>query len=326
MPDRTPIRRLVAAVVLAVSAAPLSAAQAPSSPPSDAIVITLLGTGNPRPTLERFGPAILVEAGQEKILIDAGRGSTIRLFECGNARLLSGITAVLLTHLHSDHVVGLPDVWLTGWIFGRTSALEIYGPAGTTALAGGLQQAYAFDVRTRRDVDERLSAGGVVMRPRDVAPGPVYSRGGVRVTAFAVDHRPLAPAYGYRIEYAGRVVVFSGDTRYAPSVIDAARGADVLVHEVVSPEVERRRTQVDATATERIIAHHTTPEDAGRVFAAAKPRLAVYSHIVPSPATADDLVGPTRRTYDGPLEVGYDLMQIVVGDQISVGRRPSVAQ
>ena len=152
MPDRTCIRRLAAAVVLAVSAAPLSAAQAPSSPPSDAIVITLLGTGNPRPTLERFGPAILVEAGQEKILIDAGRGSTIRLFECGSARLLSGITAVLLTHLHSDHVVGLPDVWLTGWIFGRTSALEIYGPAGTTALAGGLQQAYAFDVRTRRDV------------------------------------------------------------------------------------------------------------------------------------------------------------------------------
>ena len=83
--------------------------------------LTLLGTGNPRPTLERFGPAILVEAGQEKILIDAGRGSTIRLFECGSARLLSGITAVLLTHLHSDHVVGLPDVWLTGWIFGRTS-------------------------------------------------------------------------------------------------------------------------------------------------------------------------------------------------------------
>jgi ribonuclease Z len=302
------------------------------SPASDrerelAIVITFLGTGNPRPTPTRFGPSILVEAGTERLLVDAGRGCTIRLFEAGSASLVSGITAVLLTHLHSDHVVGLPDLWLTGWMFGRRSPLEVFGPPGTIELAAGLERAYAFDVRMRRDVDERLPAAGVELPSRDIDPGFVFERGGVKVTAFAVDHSPVVPAYGYRVDYAGRSVVFSGDTRYSPSLIAASAGADVVVHEVVSPDVERRRARVrDPAAVERIIAHHTTPEDAGRVFTAINPRLAVYSHIVPSPATAKDLVGPTRRTWSGRLEVAYDLMEIRVGSRVEVRRRPRVPE
>jgi ribonuclease Z len=313
----------VGVIVAVALMAGVSSAQHPAA--EGTIVITLLGTGNPRPAPDRFGPATLIEAGSERLLIDAGRGSTIRLFEIGSSALLSGITAVFLTHLHSDHVVGLPDLWLTGWIFGRSSALEVIGPPGTTELASGLRAAFAFDVRMRRDVDERLPAAGAELHVRDVGPGLVLDRNDVRVTAFSVDHSPVAPAYGYRIDYRGRAVVFSGDTRYSDATAFAARGVDVLVHEVISPEVERRRTRVkDPRAVERIIAHHTTPEDAGRIFAAAKPRLAVYSHIVPSPATPEDLVGPTRRTYTGPLEVGVDLMQIVVGDRIIVGRRPRV--
>ena len=174
----------------------------------------------------------------------------------------------------------------------------------------------------RRDVDERLSPDGVKLEAREVQPGEVLERNGVRVTAFAVDHAPVVPAYGYRVDYRQRSVVFSGDTRYSDAVIAASRGADVLIHEVVSPEVERARTQVKDLATvERIIAHHTTPEEAGRIFTAASPRLAVYSHIVPSPATATDLIGPTRRTWKGPLEVGEDLMRISIGDRVTVDRR-----
>jgi ribonuclease Z len=291
------------------------------------IVVTLLGTGNPRPSAERFGPSILVEAGEERLLLDAGRGCTIRLFEAGSAPLLGGVTTVLLTHLHSDHVVGLPDLWLTGWIFGRAAALEVVGPPGTVDLTTGLARAFAFDVRMRRDVDERLPAPGAELRGREVEPGVVFDRRGVRVTAFAVDHSPVTPAYGYRVDYAGRAAVFSGDTRYDERLVAAARGADLLVHEVVSPDVERRRARVtDPAAVERIIAHHTTPEDAGRIFAAVNPRLAVYSHIVPSPATAADLVGPTRRTWRGRLEVGYDLMEIAVGERVAVRRRPPVPE
>src|SRR5439155_6804229 len=218
---------------------------------------------------------------------DAGRGVTMRLFQIGRREMLSDVEAVLLTHLHSDHVVGLPDLWLTGWLFGRERPLAVYGPEGTAAMMAGLERAFEFDVRTRRDVDERLPEAGIETQAKDIAPGVVYERDGLTVTAFTVDHGPVKPAYGYRIDFRARSAVFSGDTRYSETLVESARGTDVLVHEVVSPDVERRLAQVkDPARIERIIAHHTTPEEAGRVFAAVHPRLAVYTHIVPSPATA----------------------------------------
>ena len=132
----------------------------------------------------------------------------------------------------------------------------------------------------------------------------------------------MKPAYGYRIDYAGKSVVFSGDTRYSENLISHAKGCDVLVHEVVAPEVERRASAMrDPAVTQKIIDHHTSPEDAGRVFTLVKPKLAVYSHIVPSTTTAKDLEGPTRQTYAGPLAVGTDLMVIDVGETIAVRRR-----
>ncbi len=293
-----------------------------------ALKITLLGTGNPRPVPERYGPATLVEAATvppTRILVDAGRGAAERLFTVGGRELLSRIDLVLLTHLHSDHVVGLPDVWLTGWLFGRTRALSVKGPEGTAAMMGHIEKAFDFDVRTRRDLDERLPGAGAAVEARDVRPDAPFEVSGVKITAFLVDHGPVKPAYGYRIEYAGRSVVLSGDTRYSENLIAHAKGCDVLVHEVVAPDVERRLSQVrDPTITQRIIDHHATPEDAGRVFAAVKPRLAVYSHVVPSPATAQDLEGPTRKTYAGPLLVGEDLTTIAIGETVEVGkvRRP----
>ena len=186
-----------------------------------------------------------------------------------------------------------------------------------------LEKAFEFDVKTRRDLDERLPAAGIAVDAKDIAPEDVFEIRGVKVTAFLVDHGPVKPAYGYRIDYAGKSVVLSGDTRYSENLIAHAKGCDVLVHEVVAPDVERRLSQVrDPAITQRIIDHHTTPEDAGRVFAAVKPRLAVYSHIVPSPATAQDLEPPTRKTYAGPLVVGEDLMTIEVGERVTVRERP----
>lgn len=288
--------------------------------------ITLLGTGNPRPNLERFGPAILVEAGARKVLIDAGRGAAQRLFEVGARDLLTSIDALVLTHLHSDHVVGLPDVWLTSWVFGRANALEVIGPPGTAAMAGHLEQAFQWDIEMRSK-DEGFPREGVRLAARDVAPGVVYDRGGLKVTAFAVEHGGVTtPAYGYRVDYQGRSAVFSGDTRFFEPLATIAAGVDVLVHEVISPDVELRRAQVvGAHAVDRVISHHTGPDQAGTIFAAAKPRLAVYSHIVPSPTTAEDLIGPTRKTYGGPLVVGYDLMTIVIGVTIETFPRKTLS-
>jgi ribonuclease Z len=289
-----------------------------------ALKLTLLGTGNPRPLPGRYGPSILVEAATTpptRILVDAGRGAAERLFTVGGREMLSGVDLVLLTHLHSDHVVGLPDLWLTGWLFGRARPFSLRGPEGTADLMANLEKAFAFDVKTRRDLDERLPGAGVAVEARDVQPDAPFEVSGVKITPFLVDHGPVKPAYGYRIDYTGRAVVFSGDTRYSENLIAHAKGCDVLVHEVVAPDVERRASVMrDPAVTQRIIDHHTTPEDAGRIFAAVKPKLAVYSHIVPSPTTAKDLEGPTRKTYAGPLLVGEDLTVISVGETVVVGK------
>lgn len=280
--------------------------------------VTLLGTGNPRPSITRFGPCTLVEAGTHKVLIDAGRGATIRLSQLG--LLPAAIEAVLLTHLHSDHVVGLPDLWLTGWIFDRTQPLEVVGPSGVRTLAEHLSQAFSFDIHTRRDVDEHLPAEGVRLVTREVSEGEALrTADGLVVSAFVVDHGPVRPALGYRVEFRGRVVVLSGDTRPSENLVRKARGADVLIHEVISVGAEQKLTLLaQPSGIDRVVARHTTTSQAGDIFAATRPRLAVFSHIVPSPVPEEDLMRETRARYSGPLAVGYDLMQIAIGEKIEI--------
>ena len=315
-----PLRRALLTILLPALVAATATAQ-----PAATLQITLLGTGNPRPNLERFGPSILIEAGGQRLLVDAGRGAAQRLFEIGQRPSLIGLDAVLLTHLHSDHTVGLPDLWLTGWLFGRARPLPLIGPAGTAQMAAHLTQAYAWDIATRSN-DERLPSDGVRFEARDIAPGVVWDREGLKVTAFTVDHGEVAaPALGYRVDYQGRSAVLSGDLRYDERILTHARGVDVFVLEVMSPEVEARRGQVDPAAMASVLRRHISPDQAGTLFTKAAPRLAVFSHIVPSPATADDLVPVARKTYAGPLAVGYDLMTIVIGATVDVFPRRTMS-
>jgi ribonuclease Z len=284
------------------------------------LTVTLLGTGNPRPEV-RGGPSILVEGEGRALLFDAGRGATERIFALGR---LAKADALFLTHLHSDHTVGIPDLWLTGWIFGRSVPLRVWGPPGTADLCRNLERAYAFDVHMRRDVDEKLPAEGARLVPVEISNGAVVAEGTLQVTAFLVDHGMVRPAYGYRVDAGVRSVVLSGDTRPDDNLVKFARGADVLIHEVIAPDAERSGAapSFSKEQRERVIAHHTTPEQAGRIFSQVKPKLAVYSHIVPSFATAADLVASTRTTYAGPLEVGEDGMVIEVSDSVRVIRPP----
>ena len=294
---------------------------------AQAIRVTLLGTGTPSPRPDRFGPSILVEAGDQKLLFDCGRGVPIRLAQLHVP--MGQLTAVFLTHLHSDHVVGLPDLWLTGWLanpqFGhRTQPMRLYGPRGTAAMVSALRAAFAADLRIRQ-ADEKLAPEGAEIAATEIDEGVVRDSGGVRVNAFTVDHGDdIKPAFGYRLEYRGRVVVLSGDTRPSENLVRHARGADLLVHEVA---MGRAAGLASSEAMRRVLAHHTTPEDAGRIFSRVRPRLAVYSHIAllsydpaNGPPTVDELLAATRTTWDGPLEIGEDLMRIDVGEQVTAHR------
>ena len=283
--------------------------------------VTLLGTGTPTPRLSAFSASTLVEAGSERLIFDIGRGSTIRLFQ--RKIPLGSITAHFITHLHSDHVVGLPDMWLSGWVgtpwASRTSPMLVFGPMGTRAMTENLTKAFSEDIRIRSD-DENLPAAGVAFDARDVEPGLVYDRGGVKVTAIEVNHgEKIRPAFGYVIEFDGKRVVLSGDTKPDKRVADAAHDADLLIHEVaiIEPELVK-----DYPSYRAIEDHHTAPEDAGRIFAAAKPKLAVFSHIVFATVKpvqdipADALIKRTQTTYGGPFIIGRDLMSIVITDKV----------
>jgi ribonuclease Z len=295
---------------------------------SNGFRVTLLGTGVPIPSPDRFGPATLIEAGGQRLLIDAGRGAAIRLYQLKVP--IGTIDALLLTHYHSDHTSGIPDVWLTGWLqshFGtRTTPFRVIGPVGAKVLMENLERAYALDIKIRI-ADEKLPPAGVAVDVEEFdRDGVVYEKNGVKVIAFEVDHGDvIKPAYGYRIEYAGRVAVISGDTRYNANVIKYGAGADLLVHEVA---VARPELMQDAHI-QRIVAHHVTPREAGRVFAQARPKLAAFTHFVMlasekiPPPTLDDLLAETRQSYDGPLELGEDLMSFEIGETVTVHRRQS---
>jgi ribonuclease Z len=279
----------------------------------DLFRITLLGTGAPPPSLERFGPSTLVEVGEQKFIFDAGRGAMQRLHQLGIP--FSEISGMFLTHHHSDHVVGFPDLWLTGWIgrpWGqRTTPLPVWGPEGTKQMMEHLPKAFHVDIRVR---SKNYPVEGVKLLAEEITEGVVLLRDGIRISAFKVDHGGDLPAFGYRIDYHGRAAVLSGDTTFNENLIEHARGADLLVHEVTAVA---GKAAENAQQLKRIGSYHTTPEQAGEVFARAQPKLAVYNHLLLfGSATAGDLIPATRRKYTGPLTVGEDLLQIEIADDV----------
>lgn len=288
--------------------------------------VTLLGTGVPIPRPERFGPSTLIEAGEQAILIDAGRGATIRLFQLGVP--MGRVDALLLTHFHSDHTVGIPDLWLTGWLgsyfAARKRPFHVIGPIGTQTLMRHLEAAYARDIEIRIE-DEKLAREHAAITVEEfAADGPVYECGDLRVVAFTVDHGDaIKPAYGYRIEYQGRVAVVSGDTRYNENVVHYGTGADLLIHEVAMAPPELLKEP----HIRRIVDHHTSPQEAGRVFARTRPKLAAFTHLVMlasetvGPPSIEELIAATRSTYAGRLEVGEDLMSFEIDDDVIVRRQ-----
>ncbi|MGC2774911.1 MAG: MBL fold metallo-hydrolase [Bradyrhizobium sp.] len=284
--------------------------------------VTLLGTGTPTPRLSSFSASTLIEAGPERLLFDLGRGSTIRLFQKNIP--LGTITAHFITHLHSDHVVGLPDMWLSGWIgtpwASRKGPMVVFGPKGTVAMTENLTRAFSEDIRIRID-DENYPPDGVAFAATDVEPGVVYDRNGVKVSAIEVNHgEKIKPAFGYVVEFDGKKVVLSGDTKPDPRVAKAAEGADLLIHEVALIDPELIKSYPNYRAIED---HHTSPEEAGSIFTQAKPKLAAYSHIVfatvvPVPDVPEAaLIARTRTTYQGPLVVGRDLTSFVISDHVA---------
>ncbi len=292
----------------------------------DEIHLTFLGTGAPRPSHDRYGPSILVEAGDYKILVDAGPGMRERLFQAGGFELLTAVDHILITHLHFDHTISAPGLWLTGWLFGRKEPMKVFGPEGTTAMMEHFRAAYDWDIDYRVTVGVHTAGSEIIAR--DVESGVFFEQDGLKITAFDVEHMPInietgaslglkGATLGYRIDYRGRSVLFSGDTRSTPdsAIIDVGKGVDVLIHETQVPAPGNSPEAILANVS---LVVHSTPEQVAYVFNQTRPRLGVYSHIIPPEIGADELLPMTD--YDGAMLVAEDLMTLTIGEEITVGR------
>jgi ribonuclease Z len=270
------------------------------------VKVTLLGTGCPPPNPARRGPATLVQSGAAALLVDVGSGVAAQLLRAGIRP--SALHRVLLTHLHSDHVIDLGHLVLTRWIVGENAPLEVLGPAGTAAHVERLLALWAGDIEVRRiHMHEREPPR---VRVTEIEEGPILAADGVRVTAFLVEHEPVKPAFGFRIEGDGRRVVISGDTRPCENLIRHAHEADLLVHECTDMTHAAWTPGCGWPSREAKVrdlqAYHTGPDDVGEVAAEARARHLVLTHLMPGSEPAD-LVARTRRRFGGPIAVGEDL-------------------
>jgi ribonuclease Z len=258
--------------------------------------VLLCGTASPMPHRTRARPCVAVIAGGKFYVVDAGPGSwnNLALWRVAGER----IGGVFFTHFHSDHIGELGEFNMQTWVAGRPGPLPVYGPPGVERLVAGFTEAYTLDTgyRVAHHGADFLPASAAQMEPHSTAVGPtgsavVLDTGGLRVTSFAVDHAPIAPAVGYRFDFAGRSVVISGDTVKHAGLIAAAKGADVLVHEAQNNHIVAMVGEIAGRLGRPRIAklmgdipsYHTTPVQAAEAANEAGVRLLVLYHLTPPP-------------------------------------------
>lgn len=308
----TPLSRraFLAAGSSVLAAAALRGAQAPPARTR----LVLLGTaGGPTPKARASAPAQAIVVGDRIYLVDCGDGVARQL---ALAKLsVRDLRAVFITHQHSDHNAGFGPLFLLGWTAGLSKPVDAYGPPPLAHMTARLLEAHRFDIELRM-ADEGRPSLEQLIRPHEITgDGAVFTDDRVRVTAALNDHPPIRHSFAYRVDTADRSIVISGDTRFSENVVRLARGADVLVHEVLSREFWDRPDAPQApSVVKHILASHTDAADVGRVAAAAGVGMLVLSHYVPTEGpgapTEEQWIAGARRHFSGKIVAGRDLMEL----------------
>jgi ribonuclease Z len=276
------------------------------------IEITLLGTGSPIPDPNRAGPSTLVRAGGQVFLVDCGRGVLQRAAAVGVGA--AGLSALLLTHLHSDHIGDLGDLLITRWITTFTpepSPLPIIGPPGTAEMVEATLKAFGHDIGYRLAHHADLNAPPAV-DVREYTEGPVWDRDGVSIRVAPTDHRPVAPTIGFRVESGTTSVVLAGDTVPCASLDELTAGADALVHTVIRKDIVEHIPQ---QRLQDICGYHSSVQEAAATAARAGAGALVMTHYVPAlvPGQEEQWRALAAGEFGGRVELGDDLHRVEVG-------------
>ncbi len=300
------LRKIPATVFLFVLVSNGALPQTGAVTPSNNTEIVMLGTGTPRPQPDVWGPATAIVVGQKVFLVDAGVGVERRLAAADLPT--NGVTAAFITHLHSDHVLGLPDLIFTSWVYGRSRPFPVYGPPGLARMTHHFYAAFAEDIRIRTEGLERAPRGGYRVDIHEINPGIVYDKDGVRVTAFRVAHGEWRDAFGYRFDTPDRSIVLSGDTSPSEELVKMATGVDVLIHEVQPSNIKRIPGRPDWDFAMYVSHYHTTAIQLGQIAARAKPKLLIVYHNARR-APASEILADIRRSFTGQVVIADDLQR-----------------
>ena len=269
--------------------------------------IVLLGTGTPNAEPDRSGPAVAIVVGDTPYIVDCGPGVVRRATAAQEAGIEAlapkYLTRLFLTHLHSDHTAGYPDLILTPWVLDRKEPLEVYGPPGTQAMTEHILAAYREDIRDRLSGLEPIEAEGYLVQAHEIEPGVVLQDSRVTVEAFPVVHGSL-PSFGFKFQTADRTIVLSGDTAPTETLIQAAEGCDVLVHEVYSAS---RFERLPPAWRDYHSVMHTSTRELADIASQARPGLLVLYHQLFWGQTEEELLSEIRQGYDGEVVSGRDL-------------------
>ena len=268
--------------------------------------LTLLGTGCPSPSHLRYGPSSLVSYEGTNYLIDAGSGVTQRLSEAG---IKPGeIDYFFITHLHSDHIVDLYQLFISGWHTGRETKFKVFGPKGLKSHFDKIFEAYKEELDLRKEWEKRPNVEGLAYEITEINDELKIELDNATIESIKVDHHPVDPAFGYKFILGPKNIIFSGDTRYCEVLEKSSKDADILVHEVfVGLDYDPVRMSSDTI--ENISDYHTTPEEIGILASNASVKKLILNHFVPPVFDEDVLVERISKHFDGEIVVGKDLMQ-----------------
>jgi len=275
--------------------------------------VVLLGTGTPAPDPARSGPATAIVANGTAYLVDFGPGVVRRAAQAHRdgmaAMAVTNLTRAFLTHLHSDHTAGYPDLILTPWVIGRSRPLQVYGPEGIRSMTDCILKAYAADIRIRTEGVEALDPAGGCVEVHEIEPGIVFTDSNVTVTAFRVRHGDWPQAFGYRFETPDRTIVISGDTSPYDGIIECYRGCDVLIHEVYT---EASFAEVSHKWQEYRLKYHTSTRQLAEIANQVKPEILILTHRENPGGTGgfrpeEEYLDEITRLYSGRVVIGHDM-------------------